>query len=1355
MPRQKHLRIALVTVTCWAPLHAGFRCILVSVACWAPLHNAQRFESDFEKLMDNLTTGNPTVASTDCQTIDAKSNGSACADTTSRFAGPSRDQGGLIGRTAALDQLQHAIEMAKLGSWKNFLVTGAAGSGKTSLIQSAAELALENHFIVLSAQVRSRDCEEPNGAWLRIIGQLIDTLRQDPELCQRLVSALQSYQEEVATGIPSLGAALGFSTHQLSGPSELRPQRIVNAFGALIAALGSKDRPVMISIDGCEMMDDMSFAILKQVTRTVARHQILLVGGRADEVDVYPDFDSLKPIDSIRLDCLSDQEIGELCQSRLGDLPREAIDVVCTYSDGFPGMAAATLDVMVQHSVLEWESGEWTLNAEQLCDFARAGDSRDMMLREFASLDDPTQEVLEAAAACADEFTHEAAVALTKLDPSDAAKIVTSLEGRNLLQTNSDGKIQYSQRWIRDAVLGKLSDRRRRDLHANFGEFLQASHSHNKAAIAYHYDAADLKQEALPHALSAAKAALRCYSLERALDFLEMAAHEIEFADHLTRHSVEVMFGDVLAMQGKLDEAENWFREAEMSASSSLNAASVVRRRGDLAFKSGNKGQAVVLYEMALRQMGLPVCDNEFRLRLSLAGVLMRRIFSSAVPWMGARNRALSPSESLQLQLYDGLVRAYWFTRDKHRSLWAHLKCLSLAELQGSSAELSQCYAEHAPVMSLFGRYSRGLRYAKQSLEMRRERNDLWGQGQAKSMASVLLYSSSQFAQCIRESSQAISFLTRTGDFEEVHAARYQLAAALLRQGKLRESLDQARSTYQSCVARKDYQAAGNILDVWARASLGNLPHDVLLAELDREIYDPQRICQIKLAQGVNAFHRQQYELSIAALSESIEFAEQIGFENAYTTSSYSWLASALREQLASDPPKSLQSRKKRERQLQQVSRKALEQAKRHTNDLPHALRELAAVCGMLGQSREAERLFSESMTLATKQDAQWEKAQTILMHARYAKELGWSVDEDVLATANKTVKQMRKSVGMVDLPETLKLMDRFDILLEHCRKIAASTSRREIRSLVARAAGKLLRGERAIVIEKSPDEDLYLTTPPGNPFDPELVRRASETSEIIVSERECIPTSSESGSGHQSSIDSFGTFVCAPIKVDEKTVAFLYVANTHRMGLCGEDEVRIASHLTHAAGVALDQADQVFQLQERNRALQTKLLTTKAELTKQSRDLQRANEELQATREGAATQEDPPSSPEQAESTWENYLTDPSNVNRVDSPDTASHREQPPNNWMRKHALEFAGKVEKEIASIHEACDKGDFDEVIRQATWIKGTGGHAGLSQLSQLALNCERSAKQCQGGEIAETLDEIQQHVEDLLREDKETT
>ena len=184
--------------------------------------------------------------------------------------------------------------------------------------------------------------------------------------------------------------------------------------------------------------------------------------------------------------------------------------------------------------------------------------------------------------------------------------------------------------------------------------------------------------------------------------------------------------------------------------------------------------------------------------------------------------------------------------------LWTHLRGMNLAETYAPTLELAQSYSEHAPAMSLLAWYRRGEIYATKSLEIRRHFGDVWGQGQSLHYMGVVLYSRLPVSsQCIEKCREAVRLLERTGDYWEVHIARYQLAASLYRMGALREAVREAQRNHASGIELGDEQASGISLDVWSRATRGRIPEDVVRSELRRERPDAQGTAQLLLAEGV------------------------------------------------------------------------------------------------------------------------------------------------------------------------------------------------------------------------------------------------------------------------------------------------------------------------------------------------------------------------------------------------------------------------------------------------------------------------------------------------------------------------
>ena len=96
-----------------------------------------------------------------------------------------------------------------------------------------------------------------------------------------------------------------------------------------------------------------------------------------------------------------------------------------------------------------------------------------------------------------------------------------------------------------------------------------------------------------------------------------------------------------------------------------------------------------------------------------------------------------------------------------------------------------------------------------------------------------MLYAASRFNECIEKCREAVRLLERTGDYWEMHIARYQIAASLYRLGDLRRAVEEARRMHKSGLELGDEQASGISLDIWSLATGGMVPEDILKQEVD------------------------------------------------------------------------------------------------------------------------------------------------------------------------------------------------------------------------------------------------------------------------------------------------------------------------------------------------------------------------------------------------------------------------------------------------------------------------------------------------------------------------------------------
>ena len=219
----------------------------------------------------------------------------------------------------------------------------------------------------------------------------------------------------------------------------------------------------------------------------------------------------------------------------------------------------------------------------------------------------------------------------------------------------------------------------------------------------------------------------------------------------------------------------------------------------------------------------------------------------------GRRSPEGRDEDFLAMRIYSRLAYVYWFSSGKFMCAWSHFRGLNLAERYPPSAELGQACSEHAPVMTMLPWYERSLRYARRSLEIRRARNDPWGQGQSHGFAGVTLYAASRYDEGADACREAIRLLKSTGDQWEVNTASWNLAMCLYRKGDLAAAVEVARATYNSAMAIGDETSAGVALSVWTRASGGRVDPTLIDVELARNSSDVSTTAELRFAAAVCA----------------------------------------------------------------------------------------------------------------------------------------------------------------------------------------------------------------------------------------------------------------------------------------------------------------------------------------------------------------------------------------------------------------------------------------------------------------------------------------------------------------------
>ncbi|MCU0962092.1 MAG: ATP-binding protein [Pirellulaceae bacterium] len=1141
----------------------------------------------------------------------------------------------LVARTKELRQTELCLERVQQGHPTLILLEGESGSGKSRLLSEVARRAVQQGLWVLRGTALSHVGQRPFQLLDGVVDDYLREAASRPELGQTVRAQLGVHRDGVIAALPRLAEALGGQRAGAHLPEQFGENRSVQALAHFFHALGTAARPAAVILDDCQWSDELTVKLLERwdTLRTERAegtgHVTLVLAMRSEEVPLEHPLRRLNAQLHLRLGHFSAAEIRQLAESMAGPLPDDAVQVVQELSGGSPFMASAVLYGLFESRALVADRQGWRVEPLAIANLQSSRQAGSFLTHRLELLPPRTIDLLSSGAVLGKEFDLTFAATLAGQTPAESLAALDEARARHMVWVRGDGvRCVFVHDKIREALLARLPAHRRIQLHRHAAQHLRAHAPQRVSDLAYHFDAAGDCAEALPYALEAARQARARHALEIAEQQYRIAQRGASTAASAIVFQVVEGLGDVLMLRGRYDAAQDLFEQAAQLAEGRVASAQIRGKLGELSQKRGAIRQAIEYYEAALRELGQVIPRSELLALPLLLRELWVQALHTLLPRLFVHRRRREPTdaERLTVHLFNGLTLSYWYGRSTHITLWSHLREMNLAERYPPTLELAHAYSEHAPAMGVISGFSRGLisgfrrgmEYARKSLEIRKSFGDLWGQGQSLHYSGILLYMESRFAECIDACREAIRLFEQTGDYWEVHTARYQIAASLYHLGDLRGAIEESQRNYRSGLELGDEQASGIILDIWSRATEGAIAQEVVDAELARERNDAQSIAQVWLAEGVRRLGAGEIEAATEAVERAVDVTARAGVKTVYTVPALAWLATCRRLQAERCSVLAPQRRRMLLRRAEAAARQALRSACICRNDIPRALRECGAVLAMRGQLRRARRMFDRSLALAEAIHDPYEHAQTLLLRGEVGLECGWPDAPQQVAAAQEALAALRRQRSGAATTDsagndttTLSLVDRFGTVLDSGRRIASTLAPTDVFAEVRHAAQHLLRAERCQLLWLTPLGHRVQVTPfegePEWPYDEAMIVRSAREGQVIT----CHAEDPEYESTRQS-VTHAGSALCVPIFVRGRPIACVYAVHTQVRRLFGPDEQRLARFIATIAGAALENAEGFQQLQRLNETLEQRVAERTAAAEARARDLAASNAQLE-----------------------------------------------------------------------------------------------------------------------------------------------
>ncbi len=447
----------------------------------------------------------------------------------------------LIGRQCEQAELKQALAATHQCAGGIVLLAGAAGLGKTRLLESCL-----NHSGLLALKGQTSEIATPP------YGPVAAALRAYLRVHPGGLAGSGPLASYLALLLPELGPP----------PDHTDPAALVEAICRVFATI-ARDTPAVLILDDLQWADNATLELLPTLASALAQERLLIVGTyRNDEIGrghplrrLRNDLRRARLLREIVIEPLDQADTTTLATRILGQPPGPALaGAIYEHTEGVPlfveelaGALALCGRLRPSDAGIELVPGTHLPIPDTL---------RDAVLLRLDGLPDPALRLL-----------HLAAVAGRAFDLALVMELAGSTDGfdalleHGLLVELEPGRAAFRHALTREAIYGDISWVRRRALHRQIAEHLQALGTAPQA-IAQHWLAAKEPDRARAALLLAARNACAIHAYR---DATEATQHALELwpdgVDDARRLDVLDQLGQCAQLCGLLPEAARAWRE--------------------------------------------------------------------------------------------------------------------------------------------------------------------------------------------------------------------------------------------------------------------------------------------------------------------------------------------------------------------------------------------------------------------------------------------------------------------------------------------------------------------------------------------------------------------------------------------------------------------------------------------------------------------------------------------------------------------------------------------------------------------------------------------------------------------------
>jgi DNA-binding CsgD family transcriptional regulator/tetratricopeptide (TPR) repeat protein len=475
----------------------------------------------------------------------------------------------LVGRRRELAALVEHLVDVRAGHPLAVIVAGPPGIGKSRVLDEFASTDLAQDVTVLRGGASQAEGMPPYLPLLQALGEYIGAAP-----AEQLWGQLGPHAETLATLFPEIEqrSTRGRAPRRIDAEQER--YRLYEALAAFLGAMAAT-RPVVLLLDDLQWVDPATCDALVYVLGRLQSARLLVLGacrdGEADDnaalAAALAELDRRRRLGMIQLRALDAHETTSLAAALLqAAVAPELASLLEERSEGNPFFLEELVRDLAEADVLEPSKDGWTLASEgrRLLPprVARAIEQR------LARLDPAVVETLRVAAVGGRSCDPQVVAQAGGLGAEEVEDRLRVAQRAHVVRPEPDGAYVFTHDLIRETLLAQLGHARRRQLHAAFGQALEAQGDGDDprrlADLAYHFAAAADPDKGVAYALASAEQALKTAAAVDAASRLEAALRLLpEHGPPARRATVLMRLGEATGLAGQYARAAEAYRAAE------------------------------------------------------------------------------------------------------------------------------------------------------------------------------------------------------------------------------------------------------------------------------------------------------------------------------------------------------------------------------------------------------------------------------------------------------------------------------------------------------------------------------------------------------------------------------------------------------------------------------------------------------------------------------------------------------------------------------------------------------------------------------------------------------------------------